>query len=93
MGNLNYKEESRKDWSRISPDGVKMSEDGIQLGAILRIADATEAMAKNHTELLAENARLKNSNQWLREENKKLINSITGYKGAITKLKNKINQQ
>ena len=42
----NYKQESRKDWGT-NQDSELLSIEQINLGAILRIADATEAMAKN----------------------------------------------
>lgn len=56
-----YKDESRKNWYR--EDAILDAE--IKLGAILRIADATEAMAKNYTALIAERDRLK---RWYESE-------------------------
>lgn len=45
---LNYRDESRKGWGT---EGDGLTRDQIQTGALLRIADATELMAKTHADL------------------------------------------
>lgn len=48
-----FKEASRNDsWGVTLSDNDNLTIDQIQLGAILRIADASEAMAKNNNNLL-----------------------------------------
>ncbi len=82
----NYKEESRKNWGT-SDD--KLSIEQIQIGAILRIADAAEAMAKNHVQLQNDyNNMLESRNYW-RNEAESLRKSNISLKGVITKTKNK----
>jgi hypothetical protein len=46
MAHKSYREESKKDWGTGNQDALSLEQ--IQLGALLRIADATEAMAKNY---------------------------------------------
>jgi hypothetical protein len=48
---VSYREESRKDWGITLADDGKPTTEQIQLGAILRIADAVEPMAKHHVAL------------------------------------------
>lgn len=64
----------------------------IQIGAVLRIADATEKMALRYTELIDKAARLDRSNDYLRTENHRQRLSISALKGQITKLKKKAAQ-
>ncbi|WDF45270.1 hypothetical protein PQ459_10215 [Chryseobacterium sp. KACC 21268] len=83
-----YKEESRKNWGTKANVGVTREQ--IQLGAILRIADATEAMAKNHVKLqLDYDYMIANRNSW-KAEAEALKRSNASLKGVITKLKKKL---
>lgn len=50
MAFIGYKEGSRTNWGTEQSGALTL--DQIKAGAILRIADATEAMAKQHTSLL-----------------------------------------
>lgn len=61
----------------------------LQLSCMMRIADATEAMAKPFVNLLNEVRLYKETNERLRTENQRLRNKIAGHKAAFTKLKNK----
>lgn len=55
MKSLNYRKESRRDWSRLKPINEKgnafLSDEQLKLGAILRIADAVEKMTDNFQHL------------------------------------------
>jgi len=80
-----FKEESRKNWCADQDDAL--SEGQIKLGCILRIADATELMSKNHQELIRERDNYK---KWYEEERDKknhLMRRIISLKGVITKIK------
>lgn len=81
-----YRKHSKIDWGSSAPN-----ERQIQLGCLLRIADATEALSINHTSLISENARLKIRVENLLALNAKLYNSQKAYKGVITKLKKRLN--
>jgi hypothetical protein len=48
---VSYREESRKDWGATLADDERLDTEQIQLGALLRIADAVEPMAKHHVAL------------------------------------------
>ena len=57
MAHQSYREESRKNWGKDSAQGALTIEQ-INTGTLLRIADAVEAMAKRHIELIDERDRL-----------------------------------
>jgi hypothetical protein len=82
-----YEEESRKHWY-LETD-ASLPQDKVQLGAILRIADAAEAMAKNYNDLVKERDNYK---QWYEEahaRNQKLYRTIYALKAWITRWKKK----
>lgn len=81
-----YKEESKKSWGTES-EGVTMEQ--LNLGAVLRIADATEAMAKNYNELIRERDNYKAWYLSERRDAAKLERSNATLRGHITRLKNK----
>ncbi|WP_421977114.1 hypothetical protein [Roseivirga seohaensis] len=86
---LNYRKESRKQYLTAEPqNGLTMEQ--LNMGALLRIADATEAMAKRHTDLIDENERLKESVNYWREKAQEAERSIPALKGHITRLRNKL---
>lgn len=64
--------------------------DIIMLGAVLRIADATELMAKNYLSLQSSNVYLSDINKRMTEEIKNLKNSLRAEKAAKTRFKNKL---
>ena len=68
-----YREESRANWGRTLCDEQHPSNEEVQLGAILRIADAAEVMARNHQQLINERDRL--------------LRRIAALRGHITRLK------
>lgn len=82
-----YAKESKKDWGTSDPGSITLEQ--IQTGAMLRMADASEKMASNYTDL-------QNDRDWYRQkyrekndEIKHLNRRITSLKGVITKLKNR----
>lgn len=63
--------------------------EGLQVGALQRIAAATELMAKNHQQLIDERDRYK---KWYEEERAtvhKRDRTIRGLRGALTRAKRK----
>lgn len=50
MTHRSYREESRKDWGTSSDSALSIEQ--INSGAILRIADAVEKMARNYSDLI-----------------------------------------
>lgn len=82
----NYREESRSQWG--THDDMSLVQ--VQTGAILRIADATEIMAKNFLDMQRENQSLRESRDnyqkmWLRAERR-----ISALKGALTRAKRRV---
>jgi uncharacterized protein YlxW (UPF0749 family) len=85
---IELKTNSRTNWTVDEKD--KRREGNIMLGAVLRIADATEAMAKNYNALLSENEFLNKKNNKLEVEIKDLKNALKAQKSAKTRFKNKL---
>jgi hypothetical protein len=93
MANLkNWKDESRKDWATKLADGETLSTEKIQLGAILRIADATELMA-------SEQIKMKNDLEWYKRryyeqtlEIQEIKRSNAALRGHITRLKKNLSE-
>jgi hypothetical protein len=84
MSLLNYKVQSRLEWSR---ETSQLTTEEIQLGAVLRIADATESMAANYTRLQDELDRYK---RWYAEEKnagKRLSQSNASLRGHLGRMK------
>jgi hypothetical protein len=82
---LSYREESRRDWGIDSANAMNL--DRIKAGAILRIADATEAMAKNYLALQEERDRYK---RWYEERQRRVLHlerSNAALRGVITRMK------
>ena len=83
-----YKEGSKQNYGTKEDN---LNAEQIQLGCMMRIADASELMAKNYL-------RLETDLQWYKKlfnehltEIKRLRKQIAAYKGEITKLKKKSN--
>jgi len=80
-----YAKESRSNWGTSSSDALSIEQ--ITLGATLRIADATEAMAKSHTALIEEKERYK---RWHEEKSAaydRLERSYRAVRGHLTRIK------
>lgn len=86
MSFKNYRDESRSQWGAHQETSLTIEQ--LMLGATLRIADATELMAKNVVQLQDDRDRYK---RWHGEE-KALRQSaerrITALRGVITRLQN-----
>jgi len=85
----NYKSESRIDWGAYVEDGETINRDQIQLGAILRIADASELMAKNHAELVRERDYYQRMYKEQYAYARHLERRVAGLRGQIT-VKNRV---
>jgi hypothetical protein len=92
MGHTNnsMKELSKVNWS---VDENRKNEypgdDNIKLGCLMRIAAATEAMAKNHDELIRLKDHYKSVSETAIAAKKRLEYQVRGLKGTITRMKNK----
>ena len=80
-----FKKGSRLDWGTKE----KLGNDEIQLGAILRIADATEAMSENYVKLQNDLAYCKGRMNYFKNKYEQEKRTNTTLKGWITRLKNK----
>jgi hypothetical protein len=81
------KDKSRKNWDTQHEEFLGYDE--LKVGALQRIADATEAMAKNHIQLINELERYKS---YYTHTLKRAVNaerSNAALRGVITKLKRK----
>ena len=86
-----WRTSSTKNWGTSLEAGQTLTREQIQTGALLRIADATEAMAKNHFELIEELERSKRIYKTTLEENARLIKQVNAYKGHLRKAKEQLN--
>lgn len=84
-----YREESRTNWGVTVSEATKPDRDQLQLGCLLRIADATELMAKNFIQLQNDRDMYK---RWYDQEvakNARLRRQVSAYVGIVKKLKQK----
>jgi hypothetical protein len=92
MSNIkSFREQSKNDWGTRQDRNPTNEE--IQLGAILRMADATELMASNYTQLQKD---LDWYRQMYRESQEVITHQerkIANLRGQVTKLKNKFKTQ
>lgn len=84
-----YREHSRTNWTT-EVDGWP-GVDRINIGSLQRIADATEAMAKNHDQMQSDLDWYKSQYTRHLAEIQRLKNSRAGYMAALTKLRRKQN--
>ena len=77
----NMRESSRWQWT----SGDTVAE--INAGSLQRIADASELMAKNHAELIAERDKFKSWYEDYRAGYEAMIRSNRAYKAWVTRLK------
>ena len=80
-----YREESRANWG--IDQGHNLNIDQIKLGALLRIADAVETMAKSYDGMRIDRDWWKGEAERRQEEVKGLRHIIRGLRGALTKAK------
>lgn len=84
MTDKNLREISRIQWN--CPN-EKPSREDIQLGALLRIADGVELMARDQADRIAELDRTKKMCEALHRDNKRMARANAALRGVITKLK------
>ncbi|MFA5849964.1 MAG: hypothetical protein WC833_08775 [Bacteroidales bacterium] len=89
MPQKNYRDESRKNWVKVQTDNATLSNEELQFGAILRIADATEAMAKNYVQMQGDLDYYKKGYKEQQAEIARLVKSNSAYKGHFRRLKSK----
>lgn len=82
-----YKDESRANYGQDVRDGQSMPWDCLQIGCLMRIADAVEKMAANHDQLIRERDRYKGWLQGADNDRRRLERSNAALRGVITKLK------
>lgn len=80
---MNFREHSKQNFES------DKTVEHINAGSLQRIADATELMAKNYTNLQNDVDRYRGWYKEGREEIDRLNKRISGLKGVITKMKNK----
>lgn len=87
MAFKSYRKQSRNiDWgSEEAEDSLTLKQ--INCGCLLRIADATELMAKNHQQLIDERDRYKRFYENEKRYANKLYHRIAGLRGYITQIK------
>lgn len=85
-----YREESRRNYGTSNGE---FTLENIQLGALLRIADASEAMAKNHTQLLSDLEFYKRRFKEEQQAAQRLARRNATLRGLVTKMKKKAAQQ
>lgn len=87
---INLREATKVQWVHIQNEldpSEYPGDENIKLGCLMRIADASEKMASNYTQLQNEIDRYK---RWYNEErdaNEKLKRTISSLRGVITRLK------
>jgi hypothetical protein len=85
-----YRDGSRDNWGRITDDQGSLSIEQIQTGAFLRIADATEVMAKRYTELIEQRDRYEKFYRHEQRQNEHLKRRLVSLRGYVTRLKKKV---
>ena len=78
-----FRQESKRNYVQELEDNEGMCLDQLKLGAIMRIADAIEIIAKEHQSLIEERNRYK---RWFEDERqitKRLVNRNTRLRGYI----------
>lgn len=79
-----FREESKRTWGTESEN---LTNEQIQLGAILRIADASEKMASNYDALLSDRNYYKQRYESERDGHKRTLNRNAGLRGYIKRMK------
>jgi hypothetical protein len=82
---MNLRTKSKQEFGHNEP----ITRDELKVGCFQRIADATEAMAKNHVQLQRDHDLYKRWYEEGRERADKLERSNAALRGQITKLKKK----
>ncbi len=85
MSHQSCKEKSRLDWG--SSQLEKLTIEEIKCGAILRIADAMELMAKRYNDLIAERDQYQRSRDYFLDRSKTLERSNRSLRACLKKTK------
>lgn len=86
MGNhRSYRDESRKDWGTTSE--LALSLDQVNTGALLRIADATELMARRYQDLINERDLYKIRYFTQQQRAEAAERRISALRGVITRMR------
>jgi hypothetical protein len=86
---VSIKSNSRKDWGYPEGDFKLNTSEIITQGAIMRIADATEVMARSYNDLIRDRDNYKRYYSEQCDRVQKLHKTISALKGHITRLKNR----
>jgi hypothetical protein len=81
------KEQSKLDWFSTGDENLSLNQ--INTGAILRIADATELMAKDRIQMEVNLAWYEKRYDELKADNKRMAKRIAAYQGHLNRLKKK----
>jgi len=81
------RQKSKTEWTT---ENHSYNVDDVKLGALQRIADATEAMAKNYNDLLRDVKLYKDMYQNQTKRRQQLERSNAALRGQITKLRKKL---
>lgn len=87
MAQQSWKDASKINWTSEGDGNGFIGENKIAVGCLMRIASATESMARSHADLIAEAERFK---KWYHEEKarrEKLQRQVNAYKGIIKRMK------
>lgn len=83
MGKPNFRESSRTNWVQ---QAEQPTDEQIGVGALQRIADATEAMAKGHVRLQNDYDYMRGDRDRVRAENDRLTRSNAALRGYLKRL-------
>lgn len=89
MGQVSLKDSSKKNWT--IDDLHSGKHENIELGCFMRIADATETMAKCYTNLTSENNALRDRVLYWQAEAERLKKVNRSLRNQLTRAKNKLN--
>ena len=87
MAFKNYREESRCNYGQNLDDNVNMPQEGLKVGALLRIADAAELMAKNYQQMQRDLDYYKVQCAHFEGKSAALERRINSLRGVITRMK------
>lgn len=93
MGFKSYRKESREDYGLKGPEVTEdtaLTGDQLRTGCLMRIADATEAMARNHDSIIGERDMYKRWYEEARRDVEHLQKSASALRGIITKIKSRL---
>ncbi len=89
MAKIALKEMSRKNFTTNDSFSDYPDLRHIEIGCLMRIADALELIAKNNQQLIEDYESMKRSRDWYRDERDKSDRKCAAFKGVITKMKKK----